>query len=142
MVTASTPPARPLKRTGHAQTGAPNDTAPNDTGTDTGAALVYTTWPDLASAELAASVLLDAKVAACLNIWPGMISHYTWEGRRERASEVVMLIKTRASLTGACIALVRRQHPYSNPAAIVIPVTGGASAFLDWIADATIAPTR
>ena len=97
------------------------------------AALVYTTWPDLASAELAATALLDAKLAACLNIIPGMISLYSWEGKTERACEVVMLIKTRADLTDACIASVRRHHPYTNPAALVLPVTGGASAFLAWI---------
>jgi periplasmic divalent cation tolerance protein len=94
-------------------------------GTGCAAALVYTTWPDLASAELAATALLDAKLAACLNIMPGMISLYRWEGKTERASEVVMLIKTRAELTDACIASVRQHHPYANPAALVLPVTGG-----------------
>jgi periplasmic divalent cation tolerance protein len=102
-------------------------------GADCDAALVYTTWPDLASAELAATALLDAKLAACLNIVPGMISLYRWEGRTERASEVVMLIKTRADLTDTCITCVRQHHPYTNPAALVLAVTGGATAFLAWI---------
>jgi periplasmic divalent cation tolerance protein len=105
--------------------------------TDTAVALVYTTWPDLASAELAATALLDAKLAACLNILPGMIAHYMWEGRHERASEVVMLIKTRASLADASIDLIRSLHPYTTCAAVVIPLNGGASPFLEWIAGAT-----
>jgi periplasmic divalent cation tolerance protein len=100
---------------------------------DNTAALVYTTWPDLASAELTAAALLDAKLAACLNIIPGMISLYHWEGKTERSSEVVMLIKTRAELTDTCIACVRQHHPYTNPAALVLPVTGGAGPFLAWI---------
>jgi periplasmic divalent cation tolerance protein len=91
----------------------------------------------LASAELAATALLDAKLAACLNILPGVISHYIWEGRHERTCEVVMLIKTRASLTAACIDLVRSRHPYTNCAAIVVPITSGAPLFLEWIASAT-----
>jgi periplasmic divalent cation tolerance protein len=99
--------------------------------------IVYTTWPDLASAELAATALLDARLAACLNIIPGMISLYAWEGRTQRASEVVMLIKTRTAITDACIACVHALHPYTNPAAIVLPVTGGAPAFLAWINSAT-----
>jgi periplasmic divalent cation tolerance protein len=101
------------------------------------AVLVYTTWPDLASAELAAAALLDTKLAACLNILPGMISLYRWDGKIERATEVVMLIKTRADLADACIASVRRHHPYSNPAALVLPVSGGAAPFLAWISSET-----
>lgn len=100
-------------------------------------ALIYTTWPDLASAELAAIVLLDARLAACLNIIPGMVSLYRWDGKLERATETIMLIKTRAILADACIASVRQHHPYTNPAALVLPVTSGSQSFLDWIVSAT-----
>jgi periplasmic divalent cation tolerance protein len=96
-------------------------------------AVVYTTWPDLASAELAATELLTARLATCLNILPGMISHYRWNGNNERAAEVVMLIKTSAKLADACVEAVCRIHPYAIPAALVIPVTSGAQPFLDWI---------
>jgi periplasmic divalent cation tolerance protein len=106
---------------------------------DGATALVYTTWPDLASAELAATTLLDAQLAACLNIIPGMISLYRWNGKTERGTEVVMLIKTRAALTDACIACVRQHHPYTNPAALVLPVSGGSPPFLDWIVAETAA---
>jgi periplasmic divalent cation tolerance protein len=101
------------------------------------AALVYTTWPDLASAEFAASSLLEARLAACLNILPGMTSVYRWEGRIERSSEVVMLIKTRSELTAACIVHVCQHHPYANPAAFVLAIPHGAAAFLEWIGAAT-----
>jgi periplasmic divalent cation tolerance protein len=117
----------------------PNATTTSDA--DTATAMVYTTWPDLASAELAAAALLDARLAACLNILPGMISRYRWEGRIERASEVVMLIKTRANLADACVACVRQHHPSTNPAALVLPVSGGAAPFLAWITQETGAAT-
>lgn len=113
-------------------------TALNNMGDATAApTVVYTTWPDLASAELAAVALLDARLAACLNIIPGMVSLYRWDGKTERAGEVVMLIKTRAALADACIALVRQHHPSTNPAALVLPVTGGSAPFLDWIVGST-----
>jgi periplasmic divalent cation tolerance protein len=116
----------------------PAGSAPVETAPATpSAALVYTTWPDLASAELAASSLLEARLAACLNILPGMTSLYRWEGRIERSNEVVMLIKTRSELTAACIAHVCQHHPYANPAALVLAIPDGAAAFVAWIQAAT-----
>jgi periplasmic divalent cation tolerance protein len=111
--------------------------SPHTAGAGGEVAVVYTTWPDLASAELAAATLLDARLAACLNILPGMISLYRWDGKIERATEVVMLIKTSATLAEACIEAVCRSHPYANPAALVIPIAGGAHPFLDWIITGT-----
>ena len=114
--------------------------ATTTTDTVTAPTLIYTTWPDLASAELAAVALLDGRLAACLNILPGLVSLYRWNGKTERATEVVMLIKTRADLADACIAEVRQRHPYTNPAVLVLPVSGGSVPFLDWIRAETRVP--
>ncbi len=65
------------------------------------AVLVYTTWPSIVEAERAGRAIVEQKLAACVNILPGMISHYRWQGKIERAEEAVMLVKTRASLAGA-----------------------------------------
>ncbi len=62
------------------------------------AVLVYTTWPSIVEAEAAGRKIVERRLAACVNILPGMISHYWWEGKIERAEEVVMLVKTRATL--------------------------------------------
>src|SRR5207247_5022400 len=62
------------------------------------AVFVYTTYPSLVEAERIGRALLERRLAACLNILPGMISHYWWQGAIERGEEVVMIIKTRASL--------------------------------------------
>ncbi|HEY4142064.1 MAG TPA: divalent-cation tolerance protein CutA [Pseudolabrys sp.] len=59
------------------------------------AVLVYTTWPSIVEAEGAGRAIVEQRLAACVNIVPGMISHYWWEGRLERAHEVVMIFKTR-----------------------------------------------
>ena len=65
------------------------------------AVLVYTTWPSIVEAERAGRTIVERRLAACVNILPGMVSHYWWEGKIERAEEVVMFIKTRASMAEA-----------------------------------------
>lgn len=96
--------------------------------------LVYTTFPDLPAAEAAAGDLLAARLVACANILPGMVSIYRWDGRVERAEEVVMVLKTTAAQAGAVVEAVRMRHPYDVPAILVLPVEGGLPAFLSWIA--------
>lgn len=99
--------------------------------------LVYTTFPDLPAAEAAAGALLDARLVACANILPGMVSLYRWDGRIERAQEVVMVLKTTAARAQEVVAAVCARHPYDVPAILVLPVEGGLTAFLSWIAGET-----
>ena len=103
--------------------------------------LIYSTFPSMESAELVGAALVDARLAACVNILPGMVSIYRWEGARQRDGEVVMLIKTRASLADPAIARSRAGHPYANPAFLVLPIEGGAAEFLAWIMAETVDPT-
>ena len=67
-----------------------------------------------------------------MNILPGMISHYRWKGAVERGEEVVMIIKTRASLAEAVRAAVKEMHSY-DPAILVLPIEGGDQGYLDWL---------
>lgn len=97
------------------------------------AVLVYSTFPAVETAESVGGELVDAGLAACVNILPGMISIYRWEGARQREAEVVMIIKTRASLAERVVAETRKRHPYENPALMILPVEGGSDAFLAWI---------
>src|ERR1700736_1769083 len=97
------------------------------------AILVYTTFPSLVEAEQAGRGLLERRLAACVNILPGMVSHYWWQGSIERGEEVVMIIKTRASLAEDVRATVKALHPYTVPAILVLPITGGEPAYLDWL---------
>ncbi len=99
--------------------------------------IVYSTFPSVTSAELVGGRLVEHGLAACINILPGMTSIYRWEGKIARDSEVVTIIKTRASLTEAVIAAVKVEHPYTNPALLVIPVEGGAAAYLAWLLEET-----
>lgn len=97
------------------------------------AVLVYTTYPSLVEAETAGRALVEQRLAACVNILPGMISHYRWEGTIERGEETVMLIKTRASLAEAIRAAVKAKHSYSTPAILVLPIESVDQTYLSWI---------
>jgi periplasmic divalent cation tolerance protein len=94
---------------------------------------VYTTWPDAEAAEAVGRELVADKLAACVNILPGMVSVYAWQGAIERAEEAVMIVKTRAALAEAVAAAVRAAHPYETPAIVTLPVAGGDPAYLGWI---------
>ena len=97
------------------------------------AVFVYTTYPSLVEAERAGRAILERRLAACVNILPGMISHYWWQGAIERGEEVVMIVKTRASLSDAVRAAVKETHSYTTPAILVLPIEGGDPAYLGWL---------
>jgi periplasmic divalent cation tolerance protein len=101
--------------------------------------LIYSTFPSTESADRAGSGLVEGRLAACVNIIGGMTSVYRWEGRIERGSEAVMIIKTRASLADTVVARVKEQHPYTNPALLVVPVEGGSGDYLAWLMEETAA---
>jgi|WetSurMetagenome_2_1015567.scaffolds.fasta_scaffold734805_1 periplasmic divalent cation tolerance protein len=98
-----------------------------------GAALVYTTFPSAADATNIGRALVEARLAACVNIFPGMMAIFEWEGKMEAASEAAMLIKTRAELTGAVMEEVRKLHPYDTPALLVIDVESVSPLYMEWI---------
>jgi len=97
------------------------------------AVFVYTTYPSAVEAEKAGRALIARALAACVNILPGMISLYRWEGAVERGEEVVMIIKTRASLAEPVRAAVKEMHPYATPAILVIPLDSVDSDYLGWM---------
>ena len=97
------------------------------------AVLVYTTWPSIVEAERAGRSIVERRLAACVNILPGMISHYWWEGKIERAEEAVMIVKTRASLAEPVRVMVKEIHSYTTPAIMVLPVESADAAYHQWI---------
>ena len=99
--------------------------------------LIYATFPDAGEAERIGGALVDRGLAACVNILPGMTAIYVWEGKRQRDSEAAMIIKTRASRADTAIVEARKLHPYSNPAFVILPITGGSQGFLRWISEQT-----
>jgi periplasmic divalent cation tolerance protein len=68
-----------------------------------------------------------------VNILPGMVSHYWWQGAVERGEEVVMIIKTRGSLAEHVGTAVKEMHSYTTPAILVIPIESVDKGYLDWL---------
>ena len=97
------------------------------------AVLVYTTYPSIVEAEQAGRALVERRLCACVNILPGMISHYWWQGAIERGEEVVMIVKTRASLAEKVRAAVKASHSYATPSILVLPIQDGDPDYLAWI---------
>ena len=102
------------------------------------AIFVYTTYPSVVEAERAGRLVVERRLGACVNILPGMISHYWWQGTIERAEEVVMIIKTRASLADAVRDAVKENHSYTTPAVLYLPLEGGDPAYLGWLMAETV----
>jgi periplasmic divalent cation tolerance protein len=97
------------------------------------AVFVYTTYPSIVEAEEAGRALVEQRLAACVNILPGMISHYRWQGALARAEEVMMLIKTRASLADTVREQVKAGHSYATPAILVLPIESVDQTYLAWV---------
>jgi periplasmic divalent cation tolerance protein len=98
---------------------------------------VYTTLPDEPAARAIAQDLVRARLAACANVHAPMTSVYEWEGRLEAASECACFFKTSASLVPKLMTELRKRHPYTVPAMLVLPITGGNDDYLAWVRDQT-----
>jgi periplasmic divalent cation tolerance protein len=103
------------------------------------AIIVVTQVPDRAVAADLARVLLEQRLAACVNIGAPIESIYHWRGRIETGEEIPVVIKTRSVLYSEVEAAVRKIHPYDTPEIIAIPVVDGDARYLAWIADETTA---
>src|SRR5262245_5884727 len=98
--------------------------------------VVLTTLPADSDAAAFAQALVEARLAACVNLLPIMQSVYRWQGEVEQENERQMLIKTsRVRLTGLW-ERVRDLHPYEVPEFLVLPVVDGSDAYLKWLGDA------
>jgi len=95
--------------------------------------LILCTCPDRESAEDIAERLVAAQLAACVNIVPNLTSVYRWQGRVERADELLLLIKSRGDIYPTLEATLREAHPYDVPEIIALPVAGGLPSYLNWI---------
>jgi periplasmic divalent cation tolerance protein len=101
------------------------------------ALLVVSNLPDRASAEKLARLLVEARLAACVNVLSPARSVYRWKGKIEDAEEHPVLIKTTRERYAALEAAIRKNHPYELPEIIALPVAAGLPAYLDWVASET-----
>lgn len=95
---------------------------------------MITNLPDDASARQLAAQLIEARLAACVNILAPCRSVYRWDGKVEDASEVPLLIKTTTARYAALEAAIQARHPYELPEIIAVPLSRGLPAYLGWVA--------
>ncbi|HEY40588.1 MAG TPA: divalent-cation tolerance protein CutA [Dehalococcoidia bacterium] len=95
--------------------------------------VIFVTAGTREEAEVIADVLLEQNKAACVNIVPTVDSHFHWEGKAEKEQEVLLIIKTRASLVEEVTSLVKTIHSYDVPEVIALPIIGGNPEYLAWI---------
>jgi periplasmic divalent cation tolerance protein len=99
----------------------------------TDALIVYTTVADEDTASALADLLIAERVAACVQIVPGVRSVYRWQGRTHHDTEVQLAIKTTSGLFDAVAALLAEHHPYDLPEIVAVPIVAGSRAYLDWM---------
>ena len=95
--------------------------------------LILCTCPDQNSAEMLARLLIEAKLAACVNVLPGLTSIYAWQGEIETAREHLLLIKTHKDRYAAVETALKNAHPYQLPEIIAVTIDQGFPEYLQWI---------
>jgi periplasmic divalent cation tolerance protein len=95
--------------------------------------LVLTTVARAEDAERIAEELVVRRLAACVNVLPGVRSIYRWKGAVERDEERLLLVKTRADRYEALREALLALHPYEVPELVAVPIERGSEAYLRWL---------
>ncbi|KAG8494006.1 hypothetical protein CXB51_011388 [Gossypium anomalum] len=99
--------------------------------------VVYVTVPNRDAGRKLADSIVKEKLAACVNIVPGVESVYEWEGKVNRDPEELLIIKTRQSLLPALTEHIKANHEYDVPEVIALPIGGGSAEYLEWLKNST-----
>jgi len=100
------------------------------------------TAPEGEAAQKLARLIVEVKLAACVNLLPGVKSTYWWEGKIEEAGECLLIAKTDKLKVKALIKLVKANHPYSVPEVISLRIKEGNRDYLRWIAESIGTPPK
>jgi len=95
--------------------------------------VLFITTANTEEAQRIASMLLNQKKAACINIVPKVSSLFWWQGKLNSAQESLLMVKTKTSLLNEIVTLVKEIHSYDIPETIALPIVGGNQDYLDWI---------
>ena len=116
-------------------------TAARSPAVDTAFVEVHLTAPDAATATRLAHLLVEERLAACVQVVPAVTSVYHWEGAVETADEHLLLVKTTAAAFDAIRDRIRSEHPYDTPEVLAVPVVDIDARYAAWAA-ASIDPRR
>jgi periplasmic divalent cation tolerance protein len=95
--------------------------------------IVLCTVPDEGAAKQIAAALVEERLAACVNIIPGITSVYRWQDAVETAAELLLIIKTNAAVYPRLEDRIRILHPYELPEIIAVSPAGGLPDYFEWI---------
>src|SRR5712692_6793983 len=95
--------------------------------------IVYSTCSSQEEAKKLATHLVEARLAACVNVVPGVNSFYWWQGQVAEEAEILLLIKTSRELFGRLRAEWESLHSYEIPELVAVPIVEGAANYLDWM---------
>jgi periplasmic divalent cation tolerance protein len=103
--------------------------------------VVLSTAPSKKTGREIAREIVSAGLAACVNIVPGLVSIYEWDGRLEESDEVLLLIKTSRERVETVVEKITSLHPYEVPEVIALPIEAGHQPYLEWI-DSIVSSSR
>jgi periplasmic divalent cation tolerance protein len=103
--------------------------------------LVFVTAPNLEEARKLAQGILDQRLAACVNFIPGVESHYWWQGKLEKAAEVILVIKSSAEQFEALAGFVRKHHSYECPEIVSVAAHEISPGYRSWWDEVMMKPT-
>ena len=105
----------------------------------TGRVVVLCTVGSAEDAERIAGALVERRLAACVNVLPGVTSFYRWEGKLNRDAEHLLVVKTTAARFEALREALVEMHPYDVPEVVELPIERGHAPYLEWI-DQSVRP--
>jgi periplasmic divalent cation tolerance protein len=92
------------------------------------------TSPRGRTADSLARGLIEGRLAGCVNVVPGVVSHYRWKGRLVRGKEALLIVKTSAGKIPALKRHLAANHPYAVPELLALKITEGSRPYLSWLA--------
>ena len=104
------------------------------------ALVVYITAPNEEEGAKIARLLVEERLAGCVNIVPEIRSIYSWQGKIEDEKEVLLIVKTRFKLFTALKSKVLKMHSYSVPEIIALPIVDGSEEYIKWLKEVTTQP--
>ena len=104
------------------------------------ALLVFSTFPDLPTAQRIGQILVEERLAACVNLLPKVESIYRWEGKVEQSDETLCLMKTTIGQYQQLESRIKALHPYEVPEVIAVSIAAGLPSYLNWAVAACNAP--
>lgn len=102
--------------------------------------MALVTAPDVDTARRLGKLVLEARLAACVNLVPAIESHYWWQGKLDSSSEVLLLIKTTEAKIGELEKLILKSHPYDTAEFVVVGATEVTEKYFKWVLESVKNP--